>query len=170
MEGSSRLNTTLDGNIARLAQRQQRVDRTAPLSDRLAGRITAFTGSMAFVALHVALFGGWIVWNLWFAPKFDPTFVVLAMIASVEAIFLSTFVLISQNRMAAQSQARADLDLHINLLAEHELSRLATLVRAIAEKIGVEPPSDVSEIERDVRPEDVLDTLDKVTPSPSSAG
>ncbi|MEH3038341.1 MAG: DUF1003 domain-containing protein [Sphingomonas adhaesiva] len=169
MEISAPLNATLDDNIARLTRRQQQADRAAPLADRLAGRITAFTGSMAFVGLHVALFGGWIVWNLWFAPKFDPTFVVLAMIASVEAIFLSTFVLISQNRMAAQSQARADLDLHINLLAEHELSRLAALVRQIAEKVGVEPPADLTEIEQDVRAEEILDTLDQVTPSPPQA-
>ncbi|MEH3101673.1 DUF1003 domain-containing protein [Sphingomonas adhaesiva] len=169
MEISAPLNATLDDNIARLTRRQQQADRAAPLADRLAGRITAFTGSMAFVGLHVALFGGWIVWNLWFAPKFDPTFVVLAMIASVEAIFLSTFVLISQNRMAAQSQARADLDLHINLLAEHELSRLAALVRQIAEKVGVEPPADLTEIEHDVRAEEILDTLDQVTPSPPQA-
>jgi uncharacterized membrane protein len=91
------------------------------------------------------------------------------MIASVEAIFLSTFVLISQNRMAAQAQARADLDLHINLLAEHELSRLATLVRHIAERLDIEPPADLAEIERDVRAEDVLDTLDQVTPTPPAA-
>ena len=166
MEPPHRLNATLDSNIERLAARQRRVDRSAPLSDRLAGRITAFTGSMAFVALHLAFFGGWIAWKLWGAPKFDATFVVLAMIASVEAIFLSTFVLISQNRMAAQAQARADLDLHINLLAEHELSRLAALVRRVAEKVGVDVPADAAEIERDVRAEDVLDTLDQVTPSP----
>lgn len=169
MKSAAPLNNTLDENIARLTRRQQQADRAAPLADRLAGRITAFTGSMAFVALHVALFGDWIVWNLWFAPKFDPTFVVLAMIASVEAIFLSTFVLISQNRMAAQAQARADLDLHINLLAEHELSRLAALVRQIAEKLGIEPPADLTEIERDVRAEEILDTLDQVTPSPPQA-
>ncbi len=159
----------LADNIHRLAARQRRVAARAPWSDRLAGRITAFTGSMLFVALHLTFFGGWIVWNLWLSPRFDPTFVVLAMIASVEAIFLSTFVLISQNRMAAQAQARADLDLHINLLAEHELSRLTTLVRQIAERVGVEPPDDLAEVERDVRAEDVLDTLDQVTPPPSSA-
>ena len=160
------LNGALADNIHRLAERQRRVEAEAPWSDRLAGRIT---GSMTFVALHLTFFGGWIVWNLWLSPKFDPTFVVLAMIASVEAIFLSTFVLISQNRMAAQAQARADLDLHINLLAEHELSRLTTLVRRIAERVGVEPPEDTAEIERDVRAEDVLDTLDRVTPAPPGA-
>ncbi|KTT73134.1 DUF1003 domain-containing protein [Sphingomonas endophytica] len=169
MQKPTNLNQALAANIDRLTERQRRVEAAAPWSDRLAGRITAFTGSMTFVALHLTLFGGWIVWNLWLTPKFDPTFVVLAMIASVEAIFLSTFVLISQNRMAAQAQARADLDLHINLLAEHELSRLTALVRQIAERLDITPPAEVEEIERDVRAEDVLDTLDQVTPSPPSA-
>ena len=54
------------------------------------------------------------------------------MIVSLEAIFLSTFVLISQNRSAAVAARRADLDLHVNLLAEHELTKLAELVERIA--------------------------------------
>jgi uncharacterized membrane protein len=152
---------TLEDNIERLAARQREAAANAPLSERVSDAITAFTGSMAFVVIHLLLFGGWIAWNLWGSPKFDPSFVVLAMIASVEAIFLSTFVLISQNRMAALADRRADLDLHINLLAEHELSRLATLVARIAEKVGVAADSeDLSEIEEDVSPERVLDAID----------
>ena len=60
------------------------------------------------------------------------------MVASVEAIFLSTFVLISQNRMAAAAEKRADLDLQINLLSEHEITKLVSWVSAIADRIGVE--------------------------------
>jgi uncharacterized membrane protein len=168
MTDMSELDDTLAGNIARLTERQRAEARRARWPDRVAAGITAFTGSMPFVGLHLLLFGGWIGWNLWGSPKFDASFVVLAMIASVEAIFLSTFVLISQNRMAAQAQARADLDLHINLLAEHEVSRLAALVGRIAERVGVERPPELDEIERDVQPEKVLDTLDAVTPRPSS--
>jgi uncharacterized membrane protein len=77
---------------------------------------------MRFVYLHVVLFGVWLLVNLGVVPgvpRFDPSFVVLAMVASVEAIFLSTFVLIMQNRMAATADKRADLDLHISLLTEH---------------------------------------------------
>ena len=158
------LNDTLARNIERLTARQQREASRAPLSDRVADRITGFTGSMRFVVLHLAFFGGWIAWNLWGTPKFDPSFVVLAMIASVEAIFLSTFVLISQNRMAKVAQSRADLDLHINLLAEHELSRVAALLDRIAAKLEVETPPDLEEVKKDVSPEAVLDTLDAVTP------
>jgi uncharacterized membrane protein len=102
--------------------------------------VTRFTGSMTFVVIHLVLFGFWIVANIgWIpgVPQWDPTFVVLAMWASVEAIFLSTFVLISQNRMAAQADKRADLDLQISLLTEHEITKLATLLAAVAETLDV---------------------------------
>ncbi len=162
---------TLEDNIERLAARQRRDAAIAPRSERLSDAITAFAGSMTFVALHLALFGGWIIVNLGWLPiidPFDPSFVVLAMIASVEAIFLSTFVLISQNRMAAIADRRADLDLHINLLTEHELSRLATLVACIAQKLDVAiDTEDLGEIERDVEPEKVLDAIEAAVPSRS---
>jgi len=155
---------TLHENIERLSARADREASRARFGDRLADAITRFAGSMRFVALHVILFGGWIVWNLGFIPgldPFDPTFVVLAMEASVEAIFLSTFVLISQNRMAAAADRRGDLDLHISLLAEHELTRLAGMIERMAEKLGVSSDPEIDEIKRDVTPEAVLDALDE---------
>jgi uncharacterized membrane protein len=88
------------------------------------------------------------------------------MVASVEAIFLSTFVLISQNRMAAAADKRADLDLQVSLLAEHEVTKLATLVSGIADRLGVttEADAEVEEIARDVAPEAVLDELEATGP------
>ncbi|WP_230629677.1 DUF1003 domain-containing protein [Sphingomonas sp. Leaf37] len=155
------MQTTLRDNIAALADRARAERRAAPLPARIADRITRFTGSMTFVAIHLTIYGLWIVANLgWIPgiPRFDPTFVILASEASVEAIFLSTFVLISQNRMAEQADRRADLDLHINLLAEHELTRLAALVGRIAQRLDV--PVEDREIETDVEPERVLDALE----------
>ena len=158
------LSGTLRENISTLAERARREREQAPLSERLAERITRFTGSMTFVCLHLILFGGWIVANLgWLpgVPRFDPSFVVLAMVASVEAIFLSTFVLITQNRGAAMAERRAKLDLQINLLAEHEITRLISLAKAIADRLGVEEAADpeLDELERDVAPEAVLQEL-----------
>ena len=158
------LTTALRDNIKALGEHERAQTARMPLSDRIADRITAFTGSMTFVVVHLVVFGGWIVVNLGWVPgvpRFDPSFVTLAMVASVEAIFLSTFVLISQNRMATAASRRADLDLHINLLAEHELSRLAELVGRIAAKLEVSADgSDLVEITRDVEPVKVLDALD----------
>jgi len=89
--------------------------------------------------------------------------VVLAMAASVEAIFLSTFVLISQNRAQAATDKRDDLDLHINLLAEHELTRLIEMVSAIAQKLEVRTGAEqeVAEITKDVAPEVVLKEIEQ---------
>ncbi|WP_424813453.1 DUF1003 domain-containing protein [Roseococcus sp. YIM B11640] len=126
--------------------------------------ITSFTGSMSFVYLHLALYGAWILVNLGLVPgveKFDPSFVILAMVASVEAIFLSTFVLISQNRSAASAERRADLDLQISMLAEQELTSLARVVADIAERLGIEPRvHELREITRDVAPDTVLDAIE----------
>ena len=84
------------------------------------------------------------------------------MWASVEAIFLSTFVLISQNRMQAAADKRADLDLQISLLAEHEITKLAKLVAAMAERMGgrVEGDEERAEIQQNVAPEAVLDEIE----------
>jgi uncharacterized membrane protein len=155
----------LERNIRSLQLRRQRDEATAGWQERTADAITRFTGSMAFVFLHLAAFGLWIVANLGWVPgvpAWDPSFVVLAMIASVEAIFLSTFVLISQNRMAATADKRADLDLQISLLTEHELTRLIALVSALSRHIGVQTEVDeeVEELKQDVAPEAVLDQIE----------
>jgi uncharacterized membrane protein len=97
------LSSALRKNIEALRERREQEKRNASREEKLADAITAFTGSMRFVYLHLVIYGGWISWNLIpDIPHFDPTFVILAMAASVEAIFLSTFVLISQNRAQAK--------------------------------------------------------------------
>ena len=159
----------LERNIHALERRRERDAAEASVEERLADRITRFTGSMRFVYLHLAIFGGWIATNLGLVPgvtEFDPSFVILAMVASVEAIFLSTFVLISQNRMAAAADKRAELDLQISLLAEHEVTKLMALVSAIADRLDVETEVDeeVPELKQDVAPEIVLDEIEERTP------
>jgi uncharacterized membrane protein len=159
------LSSVLERNIHALQARRNSEEANASSQDRIADAITGFTGSMNFVFLHLAAFGFWIIANLgWIPgiPKWDESFVILAMIASVEAIFLSTFVLISQNRMAAAADKRADLDLQISLLAEHEITKLAAMVAAIASHVGVntEVDSEVQEIKQDVAPEAVLDKIE----------
>ena len=159
------LGSVLKRNIARMRERREAENAHASLSEQLSDRITSFAGSMSFVGLHAIGYGAWIASNLGWIPgvkPFDPSFVILAMEASVEAIFLSTFVLISQNRMMGAAAKQADLDLQINLLAEHELTRLVTLVDAMAQKMGVEVVAreELEEVKHDVSPEAVLDQLD----------
>jgi uncharacterized membrane protein len=155
----------LERNIQTLNQRRAREEKQATAQEKIAEAITRFTGSMLFVYIHLAIFGFWIVANLGWVPgvpKWDESFVVLAMWASVEAIFLSTFVLISQNRMQAAADKRADLDLQISLLAEHEITKLATLVAAMAERMGIRVDGDeeLAEIQQNVAPEAVLDEIE----------
>ena len=162
---SSGMAEVVERNIQALLQRKEQEDKAKTTEEKVADAITRFTGSMAFVYIHLCLFAVWILWNLDVLglKPFDPTFVVLAMFASVEAIFLSTFVLISQNRMNAQADKRADLNLQVSLLAEHEVTRLIALVTAMAKKMEIEEAHhpDLEELKQDVYPEDVLNTMEK---------
>jgi uncharacterized membrane protein len=155
----------VERNIQALLLHRREQEGNRKRQERIADAITRFTGSMRFVYIHLVLFGGWIAVNLgWIPgiPRFDPSFVVLAMVASVEAIFLSTFVLISQNRMSALAEQRAELDLQISLLAEHEVTRLITLVTAMAQQMGVEAARDpeLAELSQDVAPEKVMEKME----------
>jgi uncharacterized membrane protein len=109
-------------------------------SDHLANVITAFSGSMVFVWLHVVLFSGWILLNLGlfgFEPFDEFPFGFLTVVVSLEAIFLSTFVLISQNRQALRADRRAKVDLQLNAVAEQEVTKLIQLVSEIHDELGL---------------------------------
>jgi uncharacterized membrane protein len=155
----------LERNIDALLQRESAHKRNQSRQQKLAAAITRFTGSLPFVYIHLGIVTLWTLVNAGLTPleKFDPTFVLLATIASVEAIFLTSFVLVTQNRMQEEADRRADLDLQISLLSEHELTRLIHIVRALAERTGLDLSGepDLEEIQRDVAPEQVLDTMEQ---------
>ena len=155
----------IDRNIAALVERRHMHSASAGIQDKIADAITRLAGSMAFVYVHLVIYGAWLVINLGWTPlePFDPTFVVLAMVASVEAIFISTFVMISQNRMAALADQRADLDLQISLLSEHEITKLLGLVKEIANRMELASARDpeLEELSRNVAPERVLDRIEQ---------
>ena len=158
------LTRVVERNIRTLLDRQREEARKRSPQQRLAGGITTFAGSLTFVGLHAALVVSWVVINVGWTPlePFDPTFVILATVASVEAIFLTSFVLITQNKMQAEADRRADLDLQVSLLAEHEVTRLISLTRSIAEHVGarVDDERELDDLQHDVAPEQVLDSLD----------
>src|SRR5262249_21698887 len=126
------LGRVVERNIRRIAQLRRTADDARSMQDRLADKITAFVGSMAFVYIHAVLFLAWIWWNV--AARrhaVDPyPFPLMTLAVSLEAIFLSTFVLVSQNRMQATGDDRDDLDLQVDLLAEYEITRSLRLIRA----------------------------------------
>ena len=160
------LSSSLRRNIDALRRRREAEDTQAGFEERLAGAISRFAGHLRFVYAHALVYGFWIIANLGWIPgvrPWDPTFVVLAMIASVEAIFLSTFILITQNRMAAAADRRAELDVQISLLAEAEITKLVELVSQIAERMNVPgaEADEVEEMKRRVVPEAVLDAIEE---------
>jgi uncharacterized membrane protein len=160
-----RLSTALRRNIEAMEQRRLRQAAAATRQERVVETITAFMGSMPFVYLHLALYGAWIFTNLSVVrglPRFDPTFVGLAVSASLEALFLSTFVLMSQNRLSAAETKRADLDLQISLLTEHEVTKLTEMVEEIAKHFDIKTAShpELAEVKKNIVPEAVLDEIE----------
>ena len=108
------------------------------ISQRIADTIAEFSGTVAFLMINVVWFGAWLLWNEpWVSgAAFDPfPFGLLTMIVSLEAIFLSIFVLISQNRQAAKDRIAAEIDHQVNTKAEIEiglvLGRLDDLERSM---------------------------------------
>ena len=134
------LSKVIEKNIRTIIHLRTKAEKERNLQDRIADGITSFSGRMIFAYVHIVWFVAWILLNTgWFGLKpFDPfPYGLLTMIVSLEDIFLSTFVLISQNRQAKESERRADLDLHIGLLTEHELTRVLQMLDAIQDKLGI---------------------------------
>jgi len=127
-------------NIEAVRQLEEAAKEERTASDRVAEVIAKFCGSMTFVWVHVAWFGLWVLINVMPGlPHIDPfPFTFLTLVVSLEAIFLSTFILISQNHDTKISERRNHLDLQINLLSEQENTQMLTMLRAIAEKVGVD--------------------------------
>jgi uncharacterized membrane protein len=157
--------------IERNVQNQARLRRNAAsgrtFQERMADAITAFSGSMTFVYLHVLWFGLWVLLNTgrFGMPPFDPfPYSLLTMIVSLEAIFLSTFVLISQNRSGVEADRRADVGLHVGLLTEHEVTRALQMLDAIQQRLGIadDPQSDLAQLEMETKPEDVLAEIERL--------
>ncbi len=164
------MHQVLERNIRTLVEQRRREDAERPQQDKAAERISDFVGSMTFVYVHLAILALWVGGNIGIVPgirPWDPTFVMLAMAASVEAIFLSTFVLITQNRMAAQGERRAELDLQISLLNEHETTRLIEMVAALAERMNQSTPADgeLPQLRQNVDPTDVLEKIERASES-----
>src|SRR5512141_1292987 len=155
------LSKVIERNIRTIIHLRTRAAQQRGVQDRIADAITSFSGRMIFAYVHIVWFGIWILLNTGHSGvrPFDPfPYGLLTMIVSLEAIFLSTFVLISQNRLSEEAEYRADLDLHIGLLTEHELTRVLQMLDAIQDKMGIEnnEESELADLEMETMPEDVL--------------
>ena len=159
---------TIDELTARNVESVVRIEAEAhakrTLSDSLADLITSFCGSMSFVWTHVAWFGVWIALNtLPGFEHFDPfPFPFLTLVVSLEAIFLSTFILISENRQSRIGDRRNLLDLQVNLLAEQENTKMLKLLAQVARKVGADvDDAELRALEAPTRPHQLADQIER---------
>jgi uncharacterized membrane protein len=132
--------TTAQRNIDTIVRLEEEIARERRWSDRVADAIATFSGTITFALLHLVWFALWVVINTKLIPgipAFDPyPFQLLAMLVSLEAVLLSTFVLIKQNRMGLRADRRSHLDLQINLLAEKEITKVIQMLERISARLG----------------------------------
>jgi uncharacterized membrane protein len=144
-------------------EREVRERRTA--TDRAIDNITAFCGSVTFVWVHVAWFAAWIMLDvIRHGQTFDPyPYQLLTLIVSLEAIMLSTFILISQNRDAKLNDRRNHLALQIALLSEQESTKMLKMLDRISHKLEIADDSDptIEVLEESTRPERLVQQIDK---------
>src|SRR5262249_28952472 len=135
-----------DPAIQAVAQIERAAYESRSSVDRFSVTITKWAGSATAILVHLIWFFIWLAINLnWVRgiEPFDPfPFSLLTMVVSLEAIFLSLFVLITQNRMSKEADRRAELDLEVNILAEEETTLILQMLKQISEKLGLNPPSE----------------------------
>ena len=114
--------------------------------EKVADWVSERFGSNAFLVVNLLWFAAWCLWNsgvLPGAPVFDPyPFNFLTMVVSLEAILLSIFVLIAQNRSERVDELRAEVDLQLDMITEEELTKVLDLVAQIAAKQGIDLSAD----------------------------
>jgi uncharacterized membrane protein len=135
---------SLEGdNVRRIAKLEEEQLRARSTGERIAGAVSRAAGTSAFAIGHLVWFTVWLVANSGLVrglEPFDPSpFSLLTLIVSLEAIFLSIWILISQNQMTRQAERRAHLDLQVNLLAEQESTATLRIAQSIARHLGVDP-------------------------------
>ena len=154
-------------NVQLVAKLDDTAQSKRSLTDRVVDQITAFCGRMTFVWVHVVWFGVWILVNLMpTVPKrihFDPyPFQLLTLVVSLEAIFLSTFILISQNRQSLIAERRNHLDLQINLLSEQENTKMLTMLEEIHQHLGIEGSDpDIGVLTESTEPERLVKQIER---------
>jgi len=137
-------------NVQRVAKLEDDQLSARSTGERIAGMVTRAAGTSAFAVAHLVWFTVWILLNVGLVrdlKPFDPfPFSLLTLIVSLEAIFLSLWILISQNQMTRQAERRAHLDLQINLLAEQESTATLRIVQGIAQHLGIDPASCLADV------------------------
>lgn len=162
-------------NVERVAALDAAEQEKATTADRVADAITRFGGSISFVWINLLVMAGWMEFNLAAAKprRFDPfPFELLTLILSVEAVFLTIFILMSQNRAARVSEKRSHLDLQLNLLSEQENTKMLLMLEQIGRAVGAEMSDgpDVQVLAEATRPETLSAQIDEAAKRGPASG
>lgn len=154
-------------NVRAILKLERSARANLPPAVRVANSVASFCGTINFIWVHIVWFGSWIVLNtVPGMPHFDPfPFTFLTLVVSLEAIFLATFILISQNEENRVTERRNALDLQINLLTEQENTKMLRMLEAIAIKLEVEMEDDptLSVLEQSTRPEMLAEQIERAS-------
>jgi len=183
MSDAGSQNEIVRKNVAAIVEMQRKQAAGRTVQDRLAAAMTDFSGSMAFVYIHAVWFGLWVLLNIGilrvpYLTQFDPyPFGLLTLVVSLEAIFLSTFVLIAQNNLSALSERRAELDLHVNLLAEQKTAKVLELLDHMARQLDTmhgqfnyTPDAETEALKLSPEPDEVVTVMEEVSKGESAEG
>jgi uncharacterized membrane protein len=154
-------------NIAAICEMERRALERRSGAERFSDFVAHHAGRFWFVVLHSIWFAGWILWNTGMLPgvrKFDPfPFSALTTVVSLEAIFLSLFILTSQNRGSRRADERAHLDLQVNLLAEDEATKMLQMLKALCahHKLPEAKDAELEQMLRATKPEALAQELEE---------
>jgi len=164
------IDETTEKNIRAIYDREQSEIQKLSIAHKIAGKIADFSGTVLFLVLNAVFFAAWIAINLIKPFTFDPyPFTLLTLWLSLESIFLSTFLLISQNASTALSDKRHNLDLQVNLLAEQESTAMFKVILLMAKKLEISE-EDLKELRaaaEDTSPEKVLEKIQEIEDEPT---
>jgi uncharacterized membrane protein len=158
---------TPNSNVGVIAAIEQRATARRSPGERIGDAIARQAGRLWFAVAHVVWFAVWILLNTgWIrgVRAFDPfPYPFLTSVVSLESIFLSLFILMSQNRATKQADSRSHLDLQINLLAEQESTKILQMLQRLCEFHGLQVANDpeVEKLSRSTEPEQLLGELTK---------
>ncbi len=133
------------GSIDTVLESERRAERDRSALSRMAHLLGGGVGSVAFALAHLGTFAVWLVLNsgVWPRLVFDAyPFALLGTVVSCEAVVLTTFVLIKQNRESERAERRSHLDLQVNLMTEREVTRMLQRVEQLCERAGLAKPDD----------------------------
>ncbi len=141
MSGEEAAPALVRRNIERVLLLEEHASRSRGVIESITDVTGRFVGTLAFVCVQALLIGGWIAWNSGAVPGLVPfdrfPFNLLSAVTSAEAVILSAFVLMKQNRMSSIADRRDHLDLQVNLMAEQESSIIIQMLDRISRKLEI---------------------------------